>query len=227
MSDTVRLTEADLRAAIRDARYWQPNPERDAYAAWVTNGYRALGASRLRAADGSAIVHVRAYSRTRNGVVQQVGAHTRAARSVGEGRTDLLIPAGRRSGRRHGRMAEAEVPLLLFNGRRPTTEIAPPLQLLPPFVGGRIRPGPGVAPVAPRVPMQRRAGRSGKENANDVPDWANGRPPYVGEDPNAYAGRLMDEQYPGGWLRPGDRPDSDREFSQISKAHRGYQPPRR
>lgn len=39
----VRITQADLRQAMRDARYWKPgHPERAAYSAWVTDGFRAL-----------------------------------------------------------------------------------------------------------------------------------------------------------------------------------------
>jgi hypothetical protein len=43
MSAFQRLTEADLRAAMRDRRYWLAgHPERAAYGAWVGEGWRAL-----------------------------------------------------------------------------------------------------------------------------------------------------------------------------------------
>ena len=43
MSDPVRITEADLRSAMREPRYWQPHhPERSAFTTWVTKGWHAL-----------------------------------------------------------------------------------------------------------------------------------------------------------------------------------------
>lgn len=69
----VRITEADLRKAMRDARYWQAgHPERAAFSTWVTDGYRALHPSD---AAPRASVWVRAY--TRNG--HAVAAHWRSA----------------------------------------------------------------------------------------------------------------------------------------------------
>jgi hypothetical protein len=53
------------------------------------------------------------------------------------------------------------------------------------------------------------AGKSGT-----AASWAKGRAPYVGETPEEYATRLMDEKYgKGNWKRggPGD------EFSRIQK----------
>jgi hypothetical protein len=72
----VMITEADLRQAMRDARYWQAgHPERAAFSAWVTDGFRALYP--LDAGPRSA-VWVRAY--TRNG--HAVAAHWRGAPQV-------------------------------------------------------------------------------------------------------------------------------------------------
>ena len=46
----VMITEADRRQAMRDARYWQAgHPERAAFSAWVTDGFRALQSTRCRA----------------------------------------------------------------------------------------------------------------------------------------------------------------------------------
>ena len=43
MPDHVTLTEAGLRDALRDPRYWTPgHPERAAYTAWVADGYKAM-----------------------------------------------------------------------------------------------------------------------------------------------------------------------------------------
>ncbi|MBP0465053.1 hypothetical protein J5Y09_14105 [Roseomonas sp. PWR1] len=69
----VRITQAELREAMRDARYWKPgHPERAAFNAWVTDGFRALNP---RDAAPRAAVWVKAY--TRNG--HTVAAHWRAA----------------------------------------------------------------------------------------------------------------------------------------------------
>ncbi|WP_410876356.1 hypothetical protein [Nocardia sp. A7] len=65
---------------------------------------------------------------------------------------------------------------------------------------------------------------SGKEKADDVPSWAKGRPPFVGEGGKEYARRLMDEQYgPGNW--EGTGPKS--EFNKIKKyGDRAWQDPK-
>ena len=69
MPRTVRVTEQDLRGAMRDERYWRSgHPERAAFVGWVTDGFRGLYPP-----DGAArgAVWVRAY--VRNG--QPVAAH--------------------------------------------------------------------------------------------------------------------------------------------------------
>lgn len=43
---------------------------------------------------------------------------------------------------------------------------------------------------------------SGKEGAKQIPSWARGNRPYVGEDGRGFAERLMDQQYGrGNWNR--------------------------
>ncbi|MFC6011793.1 hypothetical protein [Nocardia lasii] len=65
---------------------------------------------------------------------------------------------------------------------------------------------------------------SGKEKATDVPSWAKGRPPFVGESGKEYARRLMDEQYgPGNWEGTGPKT----EFNKIKKyGDRSWQDPK-
>jgi len=42
--DLVPVTEAGLKRAMADKRYWQSgHPERPAYVGWVTEGWQALG----------------------------------------------------------------------------------------------------------------------------------------------------------------------------------------
>ncbi|WP_143557434.1 RHS repeat-associated core domain-containing protein, partial [Snodgrassella alvi] len=67
-----------------------------------------------------------------------------------------------------------------------------------------------------RIPKQ-----SGKESANDTPDWARGKPPYKGETPEEYAYRLLREKY-GNKKLDKEEKGSGSEFSQIKKAWRGY-----
>ena len=78
MPDSLHITEADLRQAMRDPRYWQAGkPERAAFNAWVTEGWQQLYPREGRGASAG-IVHVRAYSRTRDGHTEQVFAHSRS-----------------------------------------------------------------------------------------------------------------------------------------------------
>lgn len=43
MANPIRITEADLRSAMREPRYWQNgHPERDAFTGWVRGGFGAL-----------------------------------------------------------------------------------------------------------------------------------------------------------------------------------------
>ena len=44
---------------------------------------------------------------------------------------------------------------------------------------------------------KRKSGQSAKEAAKDIPSWAAGKRPFVGESGSAFAKRLMDEKYPG------------------------------
>jgi len=81
-----RLTEAGLRTAMRDSRYWQPgHPERAGYGAWVAEGWRALYPERGAA---RAAVWVRPYVRAGH----PVAGHWRAAPPGGA----EAIPVGAR-----------------------------------------------------------------------------------------------------------------------------------
>jgi len=58
-------------------------------------------------------------------------------------------------------------------------------------------------------------GVSGKEGAKDVPSWALGQKPRVGESGREFATRLMDQKYgQGNW---GNRVGPGKEFNQIQK----------
>ena len=77
------ITEADLRAAMRDPRYWQAgHPERSSYVARVSEGWRSL--VEAEAGQGGA-VNVRPYVRTINGKTVSVAAHTRGDPPGGSG----------------------------------------------------------------------------------------------------------------------------------------------
>jgi hypothetical protein len=78
MAGSIRITEADLRSAMREARYWRDgHPEREAFGRWVANGWRALCPT-----DGGAraAVWVRAYSATAIGSPRIGAVRRRAAR---------------------------------------------------------------------------------------------------------------------------------------------------
>jgi hypothetical protein len=92
--------------------------------------------------------------------------------------------------------------------------------LLAPRVPFLAEPPKGIIPrLMERIPRQ-----SGKEAASDVPSWARGIPRRVGETPNDYAERLMDQRYgPGNWKRTG----SNTEFNRIKKfGERAFRDPR-
>ena len=85
MPQTVRVTEQDLRGAMRDERYWRSgHPERAAFVGWVTDGFRGLYPS-----DGAARVAVWVRAYVRNG--HPVAAHWRSA-PPGGGRADDTRP---------------------------------------------------------------------------------------------------------------------------------------
>jgi hypothetical protein len=63
---------------------------------------------------------------------------------------------------------------------------------------------------------------SGKEGAKQLPSWARGNRPYVGENGRDFAERLMDKQYGrGNWNR------TDPEYNQLKKfGDRNFRDPR-
>ncbi|MDR2643839.1 MAG: HINT domain-containing protein, partial [Planctomycetaceae bacterium] len=76
--------------------------------------------------------------------------------------------------------------------------------------------------------MRRKSNLSGKEAATDVPSFARGKPPMVGETPTQYAERLMIERYGENWQtifkKQGKKIDGPKsEFSEIKKAWRGFE----
>ena len=75
------------------------------------------------------------------------------------------------------------------------------------------------AKTNPPVYRNRKAGQSGADAATDVPSWARGERPFVGEDGKAFAKRLLDQKYGPGNYDTG--PSS--EFSKIQKfGDRGF-----
>lgn len=112
MSDSFQVTEESLRSAMRDPRYWRAgHPERDAYFRWVSDGWQAY----VQGGEGrNGIVHVRAYSRARNGKTENVAAHTRSSPPGG----DDASPAEGDDGK--PRLQEAQLQLA-----RPLIQAAP------------------------------------------------------------------------------------------------------
>lgn len=77
------ITEADLRAAMRDPRYWRSgHPQGKAYAGWVREGWQAL--ARAEATGGAREVRVRPYRRVRNGRPEQVSGYTQTRQAAQE-----------------------------------------------------------------------------------------------------------------------------------------------
>lgn len=54
-----RMTEQDLRAVMRDPRYWTAgHPEREAYGAWVGEGWSTLVPAQQKAGGDGRTVEV-------------------------------------------------------------------------------------------------------------------------------------------------------------------------
>ncbi len=194
MTRSVPVTEASLRRAMRDARYWNnASLERPGYVRWVTEGYRALAGPTIRLPDGGGMVFVRAYTRSRDGKTEQVRAHYRADPPGGKDRGG---EGGTGTGKRAGSPPAGKASSPEDDG----TTLPASWWLLPrgPIIGAR----PPVIPRLPGqrlpegmrdpggVPLPRAAGRSGKEAATDTPGWAREfrdirqKPP--GSTPNAF-----------------------------------------
>jgi len=59
----------------------------------------------------------------------------------------------------------------------------------------------------------RKSGQSAKDAATDIPSWAAGEKPFVGESGSTFAKRLLDDKYPDGGYPTG--PGS--EYNKIKK----------
>jgi len=70
------------------------------------------------------------------------------------------------------------------------------------------------------VPMRKKPGLSGKEASTDIPSFAKGKPPWVGETSEQFAERVLNGNYgPGNWSGKG----AGSEYSKIKKSFRGYE----
>ncbi len=80
----VPMTLNDLKAAMRDDRYWQGgHPEHDAYRHWVAQGWQEFGAvGALDDEGGTVVVQVSGYQRTRNGRREQVQPYEQRRRAA-------------------------------------------------------------------------------------------------------------------------------------------------
>ena len=90
MAGTVPVDAAALRAAVADDRYWQTShPENAAWRSWVTDGYQAVYGKQR---EQGGVVHVRAYTRNRDGHTEHVRAHTRSDPPGGEEDQGMAAP---------------------------------------------------------------------------------------------------------------------------------------
>ena len=96
MATGPKRSEAELRRAMRDPRYWQSgHPERAAYVADVTRGFQELYPP-AGGEGGSLLVHVRSYERRRNGQPEHVSDyHQRRARGAAPPAAGQAVPAER------------------------------------------------------------------------------------------------------------------------------------
>jgi hypothetical protein len=149
----IPIAERTLRAAVREPRYWHDgHPEREAFHAWVSQGWRDLVASPHRTADGACVAFVRAYTRVRNGRTERVSAHTRSVSSCGldEDWSTYATPVAERRGDPPGRRPPADrpariSPLGVLQRTPDGTDRVPPLQ---PVIGGGGRGAGQSAPAS-------------------------------------------------------------------------------
>ena len=192
MAEFIHVTEESLRAAMRDPRYWRSgHPEREEYNRWVTEGWRAV----VNEGQGKGgVVQVRAYTRTRNGKTEQVGAHTRADPPGGD---DDKAPSARTPKAAGG---DADV-----------IQVA----AAPALVQGAIRLAPQIGRVLPRgLPALRR--RNLLDDAIDEArrgsiaprSWYNAIPEQPGER-EAAAGADQDARNDGAVVPPRVEPRQD------------------
>jgi hypothetical protein len=82
------------------------------------------------------------------------------------------------------------------------------------------------SPVQPKQPLKETIpGQSGKAAADDVPSWAKGKAPLVGESSDTFARRLLKENYPG---KLNFETGASSEYSQIKKwGDRNFRDPRK
>ncbi len=91
------MSKKDLVQASRDPRGWDgAHPEREAYGAWVGETWRALDEAGALDGDGTTVVQVKGYHRTRNGRREWVGPYeqTRKAAEAGNDNAALVEVRG-------------------------------------------------------------------------------------------------------------------------------------
>ena len=154
-------------------------------------------------ADGSAAAKFRADARDRLSGFEAVEGRPPNGQDI-----DNIVPA---EADHHASAVAAP------DGQYPGEGDAVLVQAKPPFIVPRIVPRPGTGPRY-QEPIP---GMSGKDAAKDIPSWARGHRPFVGENGKAAARRVMDEQYgPGKWSETG------REYQQLKKHFdRGFRSP--
>nr|WP_149535892.1 hypothetical protein [Siccirubricoccus phaeus] len=164
----VPVTEESLRAAMRDPRYWQAgHPERDAFGRWVTQGFDALYGEKGRSGG---VVFVQAYTRVRNGKVEDVGAHQRSA-PEGRGGDKLPIGGDKDAGEGDETLAQSR---LLRAALQALQKV---------FTRGPSRPSspPGAPTQAPRMEAPARPPAAGQAARGEAPSTSRLEPDKQGK----------------------------------------------
>jgi hypothetical protein len=178
MPAPIRITEADLRQAMREPRYWRSgHPERTAFTGWVTEGFR--GRYPCDAAPRQS-VWVEAY--TREG--HPVAAHWRGIPSASD----------RSSGRQTtpGQDSAGDAPVLVqANALRKLWEL---WRRSPPDGCGSGGPRSGGRPGNEPTPQRRSwLGADGRDRLNDIRS-----DPATQRLPNAHSAGVPQYSRPGG-----------------------------
>lgn len=83
-----------MKQAMRDDRYWQgSHPENEDYRNWVLQGWQELGDAGALEGDGTIVVQVSGYSRTRNGRRERVEPYQQRRRAAQDEANDNPAPA--------------------------------------------------------------------------------------------------------------------------------------
>lgn len=94
----IGFSKEDLKQAMRDPRGWDSwHPEREAYGAWIQEAWKTLDQAGALDGDGTTVVQVKGYQRTRNGKREWVGPYEQTRKAAENDNAALVLVRGESS----------------------------------------------------------------------------------------------------------------------------------